>query len=207
MVVVINKHLDKAGSGPSQTVGSLLFTLQYTQKSSQLQARVRLLFIYVCCCFSAATYSSSPGLGQGDGSGQLFAVSVVEVELDCGAGRLGSPSSGGSGEMARALLSSSMALTEGSGGAKEWAWITERRMLLTPKTFITDCIGPVNHLLLAFYLSNKSTHLIRNALNQHESSRLLNHCQEEQASFMEHNSKAYFYWILFKLSKLMLGKQ
>lgn len=63
--------------------------------------------------------SSLPGLGQGVGSGQLFAVSVVEVELGCGAGRLGSPSSGGSGEMARALLSSSMALTKGGGGAKE----------------------------------------------------------------------------------------
>lgn len=63
--------------------------------------------------------SSLPSLGQGVGSWQLFAVSVVEVELGCGAGRLGSPSSGGSGEMARALLSSSMVFTEGGGGAKE----------------------------------------------------------------------------------------
>lgn len=68
---------------------------------------------------------ATSGLGQGFGFGQLFAVSAVEVvcELGCGAGRLGSPSSGGSGEMAGALLSSSMdvglALMGGGGGAKE----------------------------------------------------------------------------------------
>lgn len=71
-------------------------------------------------CLSIAT-SSLPALGQGFGLGQLFVSSVVEVpcELGCEAGRLGSPSSGGSGEMARALLSSSMVFTEGGGGAKE----------------------------------------------------------------------------------------
>lgn len=36
------------------------------------------------------------------------------------------------------------------------------------KNIITDCIGPFNHLLLTFYLSSKSTYLIRNALNQQE---------------------------------------
>lgn len=68
--------------------------------------------------------TSAPG--QGFGLGQsLFTVSVVEVARKLGrrAGRLGSPSSGGSGEMAGALLSSSMgvglALMEGVGGAKE----------------------------------------------------------------------------------------
>ena len=70
-------------------------------------------------------FSSLPAFGHGFGFGQLFAFSVVEVacELGCGAGRLGSPSSGGSGEMAGALLSSSMgvglALMGGGGGAKE----------------------------------------------------------------------------------------
>lgn len=70
-------------------------------------------------CFSSAT-SSLPGLRQGFGLGQLFAVSAVEFvcELACGAGGTGSPSSGGSGETARALLSSSMALTEGGGGGR-----------------------------------------------------------------------------------------
>lgn len=77
-------------------------------------------------CLSIAT-SSLPELGQGFGSGQLFGLSVVEVacEPGRGAGRPGSPSSGGSGEMAGALLSSSMgvglALMGGGGGAKEWA--------------------------------------------------------------------------------------
>lgn len=73
-------------------------------------------------CFSSST-SSLPGLGQGFGLGQLFAVSAVEFacELACGAGGTGSPSSGGSGETARALLSSSMALTEEGGGAEERA--------------------------------------------------------------------------------------
>lgn len=52
--------------------------------------------------------TSAPG--QGFGFGQLFSLSVPEVvcELGCGAGTPGSPSSGGSGEMAAALLSSSM---------------------------------------------------------------------------------------------------
>lgn len=77
------------------------------------------------CSFVCVSTPSLPSLGQGFGLGQLFALSVVGVtcELDCGAGRPGSPSSGGSGEMAGALLSSSMgvglALMGGGGGAKE----------------------------------------------------------------------------------------
>ncbi len=67
-----------------------------------------------------------PALGQAFGLGQSwFTVCVGEVacRLGCGAGRLESPSSGGSGEMAGALLSSSMgvglALMGGVRGAKE----------------------------------------------------------------------------------------
>lgn len=101
VVLVINKHLYKAGSDTSQI---------------ELDD---CLFMFVLFFCNNLSNSSLPGLGQGVGSGQLFAISVVEVELGCRAGRLGSPSSGGSGEMARALLSSSMALTEGGGGAKE----------------------------------------------------------------------------------------
>lgn len=56
---------------------------------------------------------------------QLLTCSVVEVAigLSSGADRLGSPSSGGSREMAGTLLSSSMgiglALMGGGGGAKQ----------------------------------------------------------------------------------------
>lgn len=66
---------------------------------------------------------ASSGRGQGFGFGE-FAISdvVVLFELGCETG-VGSPSSGGSGEMAGAFLSSSMgvglALMEGGGRAKE----------------------------------------------------------------------------------------
>lgn len=73
-------------------------------------------------CLSAVTATSSlPAPGQGFGLEQLVVISAAEVpcELGCEAGKLGSPSSGGSGEMVRALLSSFMAFMEGGGGAKE----------------------------------------------------------------------------------------
>lgn len=55
-------------------------------------------------------WATSLLLGQGFGFRRLFSLSAFEVvcELDCGAGRPESPSSGGSEEMAAALLSSSM---------------------------------------------------------------------------------------------------
>lgn len=63
-------------------------------------------------------------LEKGIGLGQPFALSMVEVvcEFGGGTGTLESPSSGGSGEIAGALLSSmgvGLALMGGVGGVKE----------------------------------------------------------------------------------------
>lgn len=119
--MVINVSLFEARSDPSQTVCWLSFSntkhkraeniTSYTPESGQL-------FVF----FKKKMFSL-PSLGQGSGFGQPFSVSAVEVACELGgaAGKLGSPSSGGSGEMAGALLSSSMGVGAG-GGAKEWAW-------------------------------------------------------------------------------------
>lgn len=57
-----------------------------------------------------------PVLGRESVRGLPFAGSAV------GAGGPGSPTSGGSGEMAGGALSSSMVLGKGGGGAWEGAW-------------------------------------------------------------------------------------
>lgn len=76
---------------------------------------------------SGSVFANSflPGLGQGFWLGGSFDLTSVKVACvsGCGADGLGSPSSGGCGEMAGAVLSSSMgvglALMAGGGGAKE----------------------------------------------------------------------------------------
>lgn len=67
------------------------------------------VFLFFSFVFFPTT-SFLPSPGQGCGLGQLFSFSAFELvcELGCGAGKPGSPSSGGSREMAAALLSSSM---------------------------------------------------------------------------------------------------
>lgn len=86
-------------------------------------------------CSIASTVVILPSVRNGSGLGQRLALSVGG-EGSCGlssrSGKPGSPSLGGSGDMARAFFPSSsmdvsLALLEGGGAAKEWAWIGEGR--------------------------------------------------------------------------------
>lgn len=72
-------------------------------------------------------WTTSVLVGRGLGFRQLFSLSGSEVvcEVDCGAGRAESPSSGGSEEMAAALLSSSMGV-----GLALWEEVNEPSLWL-----------------------------------------------------------------------------